>query len=148
MTVAFHGVINLSMKVAYSIISSKSIHIYIPVNSARCILNTQFTTTLVVKIINSSYGFLLFWVFYILKHPCNYLYVYITDIIYIQLQFKYSIHVIYAITVYKILYTREPLAHVYMCMHVGGLNRLATPLRHVYYVHPTQSSATSARVKS
>lgn len=26
---------------------------------------------------------------------------------------KYSIHVIYAITVYKILYTREPLAHVY-----------------------------------
>lgn len=61
---------------------------------------------------------------------------------------KYSIHVIYAITVYKILYTREPLAHVYMCMHVGGLNRLATPLRHVYYVHPTQSSATSARVKS
>lgn len=60
----------------------------------------------------------------------------------------YHRHVIYVITVYKILYTREPLAHVYMCMHVGGLNRLATPLRHVYYVHPTQSSATSARVKS
>lgn len=60
MTVAFHGVINFTMKVAYSIISSKSIHIYIPVNSARCILNTQFTMTLVVKIINSSYGFLLF----------------------------------------------------------------------------------------
>lgn len=58
MTVAFHGVINFTMKVAYSIISSK--RIYTPVNSARCILNTQFTMTLVVKIINSSYGFLLF----------------------------------------------------------------------------------------
>lgn len=58
MTVAFHGVINFTMKVAYSIISSKSI--FIPVNNARCILNTQFTMTLVVKIINSSYGFLLF----------------------------------------------------------------------------------------
>lgn len=71
------------MKVVYLIISFKSIYIYILVNSVWCILNIKFIMIFVVKIINSLYGFLLFWVFYILKYLCNYLYVYIIDIIYI-----------------------------------------------------------------
>lgn len=40
MTVAFHGVINFTMKVAYSIISSKSIYIY---TSEQCTVYSKHT---------------------------------------------------------------------------------------------------------